>query len=326
MRLQVGNQVIDVNPPGNFKVLFLFALIALIGCTVYKGIYVVQQEEEAVITRFGKYKNTVQPGLHFKIPYVEEAKIHPVRRQQKLEFGFGTRDSTNEYQYSDPKEMAHERSMVTGDLNAALVEWVIQYRITDLQAFEFNVEDPLPTLRNATESVMREVVGDRTVDEVITVGRQGIESECQEKLSQLVNLYELGITIDQVQLKDVDPPEEVQASFNEVNQAQQEKEKSINVANGQYNREVPKARGDADKMISEAEGYATKRVNEAEGDVAKFVALYGEYQKSPEVTRRRIYLETMEQVMPNIGKKVILDQNGSQAIPLLPLNSLGLGK
>ncbi|MDF1812831.1 MAG: FtsH protease activity modulator HflK [Verrucomicrobiales bacterium] len=326
MRLQVGNQVVDINIPGSTKGFILALLLALVGYTVYKGVYMVQQEEEAVVTRFGKYTGTVTPGLHFKIPYVDDAQLIKVRRQQKLEFGFGTREASNEFQHSTPDEMLHEKSMVTGDLNAALVEWVVQYRITNPKDFVFNVEEPLPTLRDATESVMREVVGDRTVDEVITVGRQEIEDTCKQNLSDLVDLYALGITIDQVQLKDVDPPREVQASFNEVNQAQQEKEKSINVANGQYNKAVPKARGDADKMISEAEGYATKRINEAEGDVAKFVALYKEYDKSPDVTRRRIYLETMERVMPQIGNKVILDQSGSQAIPLLPLNNLGLNK
>jgi len=173
--------------------------------------------------------------------------------------------------------------------------------------------------------VMRQVVGDRTVDEVITIGRQEIESECNQKLKELVDLYELGITIDQVQLKNVDPPQPVQASFNEVNQAQQEKEKSINVANGEYNRVVPRARGEAEKTISEAEGYATKRVNEAQGDASRFNALFTEYQKAPEVTRRRIYLETMEDVMPKLEKKVVIDEGNKQILPFLPLAPGGIG-
>tara|TARA_R110000850_G_scaffold202967_24_gene329132 strand:- start:6963 stop:7625 length:663 start_codon:yes stop_codon:yes gene_type:complete len=215
--------------------------------------------------------------------------------------------------------MELEKNMVTGDLNAALVEWVIQYRIVEPEKYLFRVRNADETLRNASESVMREVVGDRTVDEVITIGRQEIESECNEKLKGLIELYELGISIDQVQLKNVDPPKPVQSSFNEVNQAQQEKEKSINVAYGEYNRAVPKARGEAEKTISEAEGYATMRINEAEGDAAKFTSLYGEYEKAPEVTRRRIYLETMEDVMPRIGKKVIIDEGANQVLPFLPL-------
>ena len=167
---------------------------------------------------------------------------------------------------------------------------------------------------------MRQVVGDRTVDEVITVGRQEIETESSAKLRDLVNLYGLGITIDQVQLKDVDPPEPVQSSFNEVNSAQQEREKAINVANGDYNRDVPKASGEAQKMISEAEGYATQRVNEAEGNVARFTALFAEYEKAPEITRRRLYLETMELVLPGLGGVIILDEEASQVLPFLPIN------
>ena len=209
--------------------------------------------------------------------------------------------------------------MVTGDLNTALVEWVIQYRISDPARYEFNVRDPDSTLRDASESVMREVVGDRTVDEVITIGRQEIEHESLTRLQDLVQLYDIGISIDQVQLKNVNPPLPVQASFNEVNQAQQEREKSINVANGQYNREIPKARGEADQQISEAQGYATQRVNEAEGDVAKFNAMFAEYLKAPEVTRRRIYLETIQAVLPEISKKVILDEDATQVLPLLQL-------
>ena len=210
--------------------------------------------------------------------------------------------------------------MVTGDLNSVLVDWVVQYRITEPEKYLFRVRNADTTLRHASESVMRQVVGDRTVDEVITVGRQEIETESSAKLRDLVNLYGLGITIDQVQLKDVDPPEPVQSSFNEVNSAQQEREKAINVANGDYNRDVPKASGEAQKMISEAEGYATQRVNEAEGNVARFTALFAEYEKAPEITRRRLYLETMELVLPGLGGVIILDEEASQVLPFLPIN------
>jgi membrane protease subunit HflK len=165
------------------------------------------------------------------------------------------------------------------------------------------------------------VVGDRTVDEVITVGRQEIESECLSQLQDLVNKYEMGISIDQVQLKNVNPPLAVQASFNEVNQAQQEREKSINIANGEFNKEVPRASGEADRMIREAEGYATKRINEAEGDVSRFNALFAEYQKAPEVTKRRIYLETLRDVMPTLERKIIIDEDAKSILPLLQLGN-----
>ncbi len=321
MRIQVGNEIVELKLPESLGKMIIIGPLALIAIVAaFSCFYTVQADEAGVVLRFGKNIQTVDPGLHFKLPFgIDQVTTVPVRRQQKQEFGFGTQGNTNSRQWSSQQEMDMEKNMVTGDLNTALVEWVIQYRVTNPENYLFKVRNADDTLRDASESVMREVVGDRTVDEVITVGRQEIESECNLKLKELVDLYELGISIDQVQLKNVDPPEPVQASFNEVNQAQQEKEKSINIANGEYNRAVPKAGGEADKTVSEAEGYATQRVNEAEGDVAKFVALYAEYQKAPEVTRRRIYLETMEEVMPRLGNKVILDEGASQVLPFLPL-------
>jgi modulator of FtsH protease HflK len=202
----------------------------------------------------------------------------------------------------------------------ALVEWVIQYRIEKPEQFVFNVRHPEATLRDASESVMREVVGDRTVDEVITIGRQGIEDEALTKLQSLVSSYQMGIRVDQVQLKNVNPPEMVQASFNEVNQAQQERESSINVANGEYNKSIPRARGQADQAIREASGYAEKRVNEAEGDISAFNALLNEYVKAPEVTRKRIYLETMQEVLPRVQRKIIVDSHAKGILPLLNLS------
>ena len=324
IRIQLGNKTVDVNPPsfGAKTVLSIIGGLLLI-FAAFSSFYTVQAEEAGVVLRFGKHIKTVPPGLHFKLPFgIDSVTKVAVTRQLKQEFGFGTRDATNPSQWTSPQEMEHEKTMVTGDLNSALVEWVIQYRITEPENYLFKVRNADATLRDASESVMREVVGDRTVDEVITVGRQEIESEAQIKLKDLVDRYHMGMSIDQVQLKDVNPPRPVQASFNEVNQAQQEKEKSINVANGEYNRSVPKASGEAQQKISEAEGYVTQRINEAEGDAAKFTALYTEYQKAPEVTRRRIYLETMEQVMPQLGKKVIIDDKANQVLPLLPLNQL----
>jgi len=216
--------------------------------------------------------------------------------------------------------------MVTGDLNAATVEWIVQYRIREPRQYLFKVREADDTLRDLSESVMREVVGDRTVDEVITIGRQEIESDTLAKLQDLVNKYELGLSIDQVQLKNVNPPVEVQASFNEVNQAQQEREKSINVANGEYNKVVPRARGEAEQKLQAAEGYALKRVNEAKGDVARFKAVLEEYLKAPEVTRQRIYLETMAEIIPQLGKRIIIDGDANQVLPLLQLQPESQGR
>lgn len=296
--------------------LVLLALIA------FSSIYTVQAEAQGVVLRFGKYVKTVDPGLRFKMPFgIDKVSVVPVKRQLKQEFGFGTPGATDPTQYSSQQEA--ERSMVTGDLNTATLEWIIQYRIREPQLYLFKVREPGLTLRDISESVMRTVVGDRTVDEVITVGRQEIESEALGHLQELVNKYELGLSIDQVQLKNVNPPKPVQPSFNEVNNAQQEREQLINVANGEYNKVVPRASGEAEQKIQAAEGYALKRVNEAQGDVARFNAVFKEYLKAPEVTKRRIYIETMREIVPKLGKKVILDDKASQVLPLLQLNAGG---
>lgn len=297
------------------------ALVLAIG--IYTSFYTVEAEEAGVVLRFGGYHSTEEPGLRFKIPFgIDQVYKVPVERLMTQEFGFGTENATNRYQYRDSRsEQEAEKQMVTGDLNAALIEWAVQYYIQDPQDYLFNVRNPDETLRNASESVMREAVGDRTVDEVLTVGRQAIEAESMLKLQALVDKYEMGLQINQVQLKNVNPPQQVQSSFNEVNNAQQEKEESINKANGEYNREVPKARGEAERRISDAEGYAVQRVNEAEGDAAKFNALYTEYTKSPEITRRRLYLETMTKVVPVLGRKIILDEDADQFLPLLNLDT-----
>ena len=210
--------------------------------------------------------------------------------------------------------------MVTGDLNSALVEWVVQYRVANPVKFLFEVREPMGTLRHVSESVMREVVGDRTVDEVITIGRQEIEDEALVKMQALATKYEMGISIDQVQLKNINPPGPVQESFNEVNQAQQEKEKLINEARRDYNKVIPLAEGEKDQRIREADGYRLKRINEAEGDAARFNALFTEYSKAPEVTRRRIYLETMQEVLPGIRSKIIVDEQSQGILPLLNLD------
>ncbi len=306
-------------PPAKLIGIGVAALLLAIAWT---AIYTVPAESEGVVLRFGRFIDTAPSGLHFKMPLgVDRVVIVPVKRQLKQEFGFGTPDRSNPWQASGRSEWGDEKAMVSGDLNAALVEWVVQYRIERPDRYLFRVRNADATLRDASESVMREVVGDRTVDEVITVGRQEIEVEALQRLQSLVKSYEMGIKIDQVQLKNVNPPERVQASFNEVNQAQQERERMINIANGEYNKAIPRARGEADQEISAAEGYAKKRINEAEGDVAAFNAQLAEYVKAPEVTRRRLYLETMAEVLSQVRSKVILDD--SVAGGLLPLLNLG---
>jgi membrane protease subunit HflK len=302
----------------------LIALLVLIG--IFTSYTTIPADSVGIILRFGKFAGQCEPGLRLKLPFgVDQIQLVPVQRQQKLEFGFDSRKQgqpagTNENQYPDDPDA--ESNMLTGDLNMALVEWVVQYRVEDPVVFLFSVYEPEWTLRDAGEAVMREVVGDRTIDEVLTIGRQEIESEVQRELQDLLDRkYKLGLRVTQVQLQNVRPPKAVQASFNEVNQAQQEKQQAINIASGEYNKVVPRAKGEAERRVSEAQGYATKRVNEARGDADRFNALFAEYLKAPEVMRQRIYLETMKEVMPQFERKVILDDKARQVLPLLQLDN-----
>jgi membrane protease subunit HflK len=300
---------------GLLKLLVPLVLLLVGAFTTY---YTVPSDSVGVVQRFGRYAHTAEPGLHFKLPFgVDEVTTLAVRRQLKLEFG-----SAPSYEWTNPDQVGEdpekERAMVTGDLNAVLVEWVVQYHIADPRLWLFHVRDPGLTLRDLGEAVMREVVGDRTVDEVITVGRQEIEVAAVARLGELAQLYQLGVGIDQVQLKNVNPPQPVQASFNEVNKAQQDRENMINVANGEYNKAVPRAEGEAEQKLSEAEGYRQKRVNEALGDVASFNAQLAQYTKAPQVTRTRLYLETMKEVLPALADTWIVDAAVTQLLPMLP--------
>ena len=310
----------QIMPGGGGRGVILVAVLALLGLGAWSAYYTVPSDSVAVVQRFGKYLKEVPPGLHFKFPLgIDAATTVPVKRQLKQEFGFLTPGAADPYQGSRPRDAKRETEMVTGDLNAALVEWVVQYRISEPVKFLFEVREPSETLRYVSESVMREVVGDRTVDEVITIGRQEIEAEALTKMQALSTKYAMGISIDQVQLKNINPPLPVQESFNEVNQAQQEKEKLINEARRDYNKVIPLAEGEKDQRIREADGYRLKRINEAEGDVARFSALLAEYNKAPEVTRRRIYIETLQDVMPDISSKIIVDEQTRNILPLLNL-------
>jgi membrane protease subunit HflK len=246
----------------------------------------------------------------------------PVERQLKLEFGFRTYKAGVRTQFSTTKYQ-EESLMLTGDLNAAEVEWIVQFRINDPYKFLFRVRNAEQTFRDINEAVMREVVGDRTVDEVLTVGRQEVASTVDVKLQELCDQYELGIKVDQVVLQDVNPPELVKPAFNEVNEAQQEKEKLINQAKSEYNKVVPKARGEAERTIEEAKGYALERVNNARGEASKFNSIFKEYSKAKEVTRQRIYLETMNDVMQQVGRKLITDEEATGILPLFQLDKGG---
>ena len=295
-------------------VLYGLALIILLWMTFFQ----VRPEEVGVITRFGKYVRQEEPGLHIKFPVLERVYKVAVERQHKEEFGFRTISTGIQSQYTKAGT-EDESLMLTGDLNLADVEWVVQYRISDPYLFLFKVREPVATMRDISEACMRQIVGDRTVNEVLTVGRIEIATSVQEEIQRLCTEYSLGIKIEQVVLQDVNPPDPVKDAFNAVNQAQQEKETLINQARSEYNKVVPKARGQAEETIQKAEGYAAERVNNALGEAARFNALYREYIKAPEVTKRRIYLETMAAVIPKLGNKIITDEEGNNVLPLLQM-------
>jgi modulator of FtsH protease HflK len=302
----------------------IIGAIALV--IIVTSVHTVGPEEEGVVLRLGKYDRTVMPGLNFIMPLgVEKMYKIPVQRQLKQEFGFRTIEAGSRSTYSKTPYV-DESLMLTGDLNMADVEWVIQYRISDSYQYLFRVRNADKTLRDMTEAVMRKVIGDRTVNEVLTVGRQEVATTVEGMLQQLCDEYENGIRIDQVVLQDVNPPDRVKASFNEVNQAQQERATLINQAEAEYNRIIPRARGEAREMIQRAEGYALNRVNRAQGEVSRFNDLYAEYINAPEVTKKRIYLETMERVIPKIGSKVVVDDNGNNVLPLLQMQARNVAR
>ena len=308
-------------PPGWTKYLnnYKYILAGIIGIILlWSMFFQVRPEELGVITRFGKYVRSEDSGLHLKLPILERVYKVAVERQQKEEFGFRTTSTGIQSQYSK-SGTTDESLMLTGDLNLADVEWVVQYRIDDPYKFLFKVRDPIGTMRDISESCMRQIVGDRTVNEVLTVGRTEIAISVQEEIQKLCTEYSLGITIEQVVLQDVNPPDPVKDAFNAVNQAQQEKETMINQARSEYNKIIPRARGQAEETIQMAEGYAMERVNNALGEAARFNALYKEYVKAPEVTKRRLYLETLGSVLPKLGHKVITDEEGNNVLPLLQM-------
>lgn len=325
-------------PKGKYKNLLVILSTLLLIAAGYTSVYTVPSDSVAVVLRFGKFEAILPSGLHLKLPLgIDLVNIVPTKRQLKQEFGFSTPGATDPNQNSELDKRIRlsreqnavllrnkigETQMVTGDLNTALVEWVIQYRIADPKNYLFEVRDPAGTLRYVSESVMREVVGDRTVDEVITIGRQEIEVEALRKMQALASKYVMGISIDQVQLKNINPPKPVQASFNEVNQAQQEKEKLINEARRDYNRIIPLAEGEADQRVREADGYRLKRINEAQGDALRFNALFAQFELAPEVTHKRIYLETMQKLMPTVRDKIIIDSRAIGVLPLLNVTPL----
>lgn len=298
----------------------VIGLIAVIA--IFSSIFTVETEEVGVITRFGKYVDEAKPGLNFKMPFIDQVQFVPIQRQLKQEFGYR---STSRGGTTSLRKAGYEGEslMLTGDLNLADVEWVVQFRINNPYNYLFKVRNADETLRSISEAAMRQIVGDRTVNEVITVGRTEVASQAEIIIQSIVDEYELGIKIEQMVLQDANPPDPVKPSFNGVNEAEQQRETLINQARADYNRVIPRAAGEAEQTIQQAEGYALNRVNTAQGEVSKFNDLYSEYIKAPQVTKTRIFLETMEDVLPKMGQKIITDESGNSVIPLLQLQMDG---
>lgn len=301
--------------PGG-PLLFIAAALILGAVT---SIYTVQVEEVGVVQRFGKFVRITQPGLRFKLPFgIETVQNVKVRLVLKEEFGFASERPSGRTRFSTTGTNENESLMLTGDLNVAIVPWIVQYRIKDPYQYLFKVQEVTRLLRDMSEASMRLVVGDRSINEVITK-RDEIAVEARNVLQEELDAAEAGIQVVTIEMKRTNVPVPVQPSFNEVNQAVQEKEQLIYQAREDYNKAIPAARGDAERVVKAAEGYALDRVNRAKGDASRFTAQYAEYSKAKDVTRRRMYMETMRDVLPRLGSKYILDSDQNNLLPLLNL-------
>ncbi len=320
----LGKQPRRRQPDGPTARQIALGILALLLVTVaFTSFYTVQPEEQAVVKRLGAVYGITEPGLHFKLPLgLDTVQKVPTQRVLKQEFGFRTVDDSDERSRFNYESFLDESLMLSGDLNIIRVEWVVQYRISDPIRFLYAMREPAQTLRDLSESVMRRVVGNRIGSEVLTTGRVEIANEARDEIQEAMDRFDNGLHIITVELQDVVPPERVQPAYNDVNKARQEAERMINDANRQRNEAIPRAEGTAERTIAEAEGYAAERVNRALGESARFNAVLAEYRDAPEVTRSRLYIETLRDVLPRLGSVVVMDE--SQVLPLLNLDQAAL--
>ncbi|MDT8421038.1 MAG: FtsH protease activity modulator HflK [Desulfuromonadales bacterium] len=308
---------------GILPILILILLLILGG---YSSFYEVDTEETGVVLRFGEFAGFSEPGLHFKLPFgIDQVYLVQTGRVLKEEFGYRTIQPGVRTTFS--KGGLEEESLtLTGDLNVSDVEWIVQFQVADPFKFIFNIKDPVGTIRDISEAMVRKAIGNANVTQVLTTERAQLAGEIEVGLQETLNQYDIGVRIVTVKFQDVTPPDPVKDAFNEVNEAEQQKESLIFQAREQFNREVPRARGEAKQALQEAEGYAVERINKARGETNRFLALLTEYRKAPEVTRRRIYLENMEVILPRLEETYIMDDQSGGLLPLLPLRKEGVAK
>ena len=304
------------------RVIPLFVILAILGLSVYSGVFMVDQTEEGVVLRFGKHNRTVGPGLHTKIPFgIERSFKVPTQVVQNMAFGFRVEQAGVNTVFSDV-DYPEESIMLTGDLNIIDVEWIIQYRISDPHAWLFNVDNQEQTIRDISQSVVNLLVGDRAIFDVIGGGRTNIEENARTAMNAIFDNYQLGIRITQVRLQNIVPPVgRVQDAFEDVNKAIQDMNRLINEGRQQYNSEIPRVRGEAQAVVNIAEGYRAQRVNRAEGEVDRFNSIVGEYLANPELTRTRLYYEMFEEVFADGENTDLIDRNLDNIIPLSNINN-----
>lgn len=301
--------------------LFWLIVLALAVVAGFSSIYVVDETENAVITRFGKYQQTVGSGLHVKLPFgIDKNYNVDIKTLRAEQFGFKTVKAGRNNEYKN--NISEESEMLTGDLNIVDVEWVIQYKVVDPRQWLFNVYEREQTIRDISRSVINTLVGDRAIFDVISADRSTIQNLAQEQMNENFKALGLGINVTTVQFQNVVPPVEVQAAFEDVNKASQDMKRLINEGKEEYNKEIPKAQGEADRQIQVAEGYASERVNMAKGDVARFNAVYEEYKRAPKATKERIYLETMAEIFGGDTKPELIDSELENLVPVKNLNNI----
>jgi modulator of FtsH protease HflK len=301
-------------------------LVLLVLFAVVSSYYQLAPYEQGVVLRFGRHVSTVGPGPHLKLPFgIDRVYRVETEKQHKVEFGFRTQDPGQRTTYIK-EGFEGESSMLTGDLNIADVEWVVQYRIADAYKYLFSMRDAADSVGVVAEAEMRGAVGDMGFNEVIKSKRAEIEDLVRQRMNEILSSYDAGVDIKLVQLQDVHPPTPVKDSFEEVNRALQEMERAINESLQERNKVLFRVEGEAKQRIAQAEGTKTERINRSQGDAKRFTLLLGEYRKAPVVTRQRLYLEAMSQVLPAAGRVVIVDDSVKGAVPILDLDSVLKGR